>query len=222
MCKSLQADATYRAGARGWQWIKFKRDYQAQLSDSADLVVVGAFAGRGMRWLILPALALALPVALVSAADIDLKGGVGEREYRPASAADLREHYRLGMGRLVVDLRNAQLPRGDTPLDLDLGIGEVVLAVPSDVCVATRAQVGMGDVQVFDRDNGGVDVDWEDTPQARPTVSRIVVDTDIGLGAFRVTRGDPDDYGRRGPFGRFGDGRDGGPGNEACINGSRS
>jgi DNA ligase 1 len=39
----------YQAGARGWQWIKLKRDYRTELSDTVDLVVVGAFAGRGRR-----------------------------------------------------------------------------------------------------------------------------------------------------------------------------
>ena len=42
-------DSTYDAGARGYQWIKFKRDYAAAMSDTVDLVVVGAFAGRGKR-----------------------------------------------------------------------------------------------------------------------------------------------------------------------------
>ncbi|MHB8585576.1 MAG: ATP-dependent DNA ligase [Thermoplasmatota archaeon] len=49
MAKSVGPDSTYRAGSRGWQWIKYKRDYRAELSDSLDLVVVGAFAGRGRR-----------------------------------------------------------------------------------------------------------------------------------------------------------------------------
>src|SRR5438093_4855800 len=42
-------DSTYEAGARGYQWIKFKREYAAAMSDTVDLVVVGAFAGRGER-----------------------------------------------------------------------------------------------------------------------------------------------------------------------------
>jgi len=49
LAKSLGEDAVYRAGARGWQWIKLKRDYRAELTDSLDLVVVGAFHGRGRR-----------------------------------------------------------------------------------------------------------------------------------------------------------------------------
>jgi DNA ligase 1 len=49
MCKSTGPDSSYRAGNRGWQWIKLKRDYRSELSDTVDLVVVGAFVGRGRR-----------------------------------------------------------------------------------------------------------------------------------------------------------------------------
>jgi ATP-dependent DNA ligase len=48
VCKS-RAESAYQAGARGWQWIKLKRDYRTELSDTVDLVVIGAFAGRGRR-----------------------------------------------------------------------------------------------------------------------------------------------------------------------------
>ena len=42
-------DANYRAGSRGSNWLKLKREYQNELGDSLDLVVVGAFFGRGRR-----------------------------------------------------------------------------------------------------------------------------------------------------------------------------
>ena len=51
-CEGLMAKAlnsTYEAGARGFQWIKFKKEYSAAMSDTIDLAVVGAFAGRGKR-----------------------------------------------------------------------------------------------------------------------------------------------------------------------------
>jgi DNA ligase 1 len=59
VCKSLNAEAGYQAGARGWLWIKLKRDYRTELSDTVDLVVVGAFAGRGRRRGVYGALLLA-------------------------------------------------------------------------------------------------------------------------------------------------------------------
>ncbi|MEE9224226.1 MAG: ATP-dependent DNA ligase [Thermoplasmata archaeon] len=47
IAKSLSS--VYVAGSRGWNWIKYKKDYQSEMSDTVDLVVVGAFAGRGRR-----------------------------------------------------------------------------------------------------------------------------------------------------------------------------
>ena len=49
MCKSVSPASVYQAGNRGWLWIKLKRDYRTELADSVDLVIVGAFAGRGRR-----------------------------------------------------------------------------------------------------------------------------------------------------------------------------
>jgi DNA ligase-1 len=49
VCKSIAPDSTYQAGARGWLWIKYKRDYRSEMTDTVDLVVVGAFHGRGKR-----------------------------------------------------------------------------------------------------------------------------------------------------------------------------
>jgi DNA ligase-1 len=49
MCKSINDDSVYQAGARGWLWIKYKRDYRTEMTDTVDLVVVGAIHGRGKR-----------------------------------------------------------------------------------------------------------------------------------------------------------------------------
>jgi len=49
MCKSMNDDSVYQAGARGWLWIKYKRDYRSEMTDTVDLVVVGALHGRGKR-----------------------------------------------------------------------------------------------------------------------------------------------------------------------------
>ena len=41
--------APYIAGARKFSWIKMKRSYKSELSDSMDLVIVGYYFGRGQR-----------------------------------------------------------------------------------------------------------------------------------------------------------------------------
>lgn len=47
MAKRL--DSPYQAGARNYNWIKFKRSYQGHLRDTVDVVVVGYLRGRGQR-----------------------------------------------------------------------------------------------------------------------------------------------------------------------------
>jgi len=47
MLKMLQSP--YRAGIRGSHWLKLKREYQNELGDSLDLIVIGAFFGKGRR-----------------------------------------------------------------------------------------------------------------------------------------------------------------------------
>jgi phage shock protein PspC (stress-responsive transcriptional regulator) len=158
----------------------------------AGVAIVGGAFLRPMRWLVLPAITLALTAGLVAASGIDLDGGVGERDYRPTSVTEMRDTYELGIGELVVDLRNADLPAGDVEMGLDLGIGDARVIVPDDVCVATDAEVGIGEVRSFETENGGIDVDFEDPRDAAPDVTRLVVSADIGFGALRIGRSEFD------------------------------
>ena len=51
-CEGLvvkQTNSPYRAGARGFAWIKIKREYKSELVDSLDLVIIGGSYGRGRR-----------------------------------------------------------------------------------------------------------------------------------------------------------------------------
>jgi len=42
-------NAPYIAGARKFAWIKMKRSYKGELSDTVDLVIVGYYLGKGIR-----------------------------------------------------------------------------------------------------------------------------------------------------------------------------
>ena len=175
------------------------------------MLVVAAFRG-GARWLILPALLMAIPVGVVSAADVDLDGGVGERNYQPGSVADLRDTYKLGVGRLEVDLRDLELPPGDRRLHIDLGVGEAVVIVPNDVCVALDSRVGAGYARLFDRDSAGADVNWGANPQAPPRAPHLVLDADVGMGALQIVHDSSDLGGQYGPEGDVSDSE----GNTGC------
>lgn len=42
-------DGTYQPGARGWNWIKFKRSYSSKIEDTIDCLVMGYDYGKGKR-----------------------------------------------------------------------------------------------------------------------------------------------------------------------------
>lgn len=180
------------------------------------VLLVGAFTG-GVRWLILPALALAASAAFVAAADIELNGGIGEQRYRPATVSDIRDRYELGIGELVVDLSDVTFPAGETRVDLELGMGEARVIVPTDVCAGVIAEVGAGWAELLGDGSGGIDLDWVQTPPAPADVPRVLVTAEIGVGEIVVDDGrflDRDGRRFRG-FGR--EGILGGHGNERCL-----
>jgi Cell wall-active antibiotics response LiaF, C-terminal len=148
-------------------------------------LTVSAFIG-GRRWLVLPALILAIPLGFVAAAGLDVNGGVGDRDYQPTSVGELQDGYELGVGELRIDLSQLDLPAGHTPLKLDMGVGSVRVVVPDDVCVDSNVRVGAGYARVLDRDSGGLDVDWRRSPVDNGGVKRLVIDGDVGIGEIQV------------------------------------
>jgi hypothetical protein len=155
---------------------------------AGGLLVLGAFTG-GMRWLILPALGLAFAGAAVAAGNIDVRGGTGERVYRPATGQDLRANYKLGAGHLLVDLRNTEFGPGEHHVHLKLGLGQAEVLVPSNVCVSSTAQISGGGTTIFDHSSGGTYHDWQDIRRAQPGNPHLTVDADIGFGELRIEPG---------------------------------
>lgn len=164
------------------------------------MLVVGAFNG-GARWLIAPAIALAVPLGVVSAADISFGDGIGERNYRPLSVASLPEEgYELGIGQLVVDLRDLDwTPETVVDLNVDLGLGQAVVAVPPDVCVTTDFDTRAGDLRVAGDDSGGIDVHSQANAGATAT-PRLDLTGEVDLGQLQVVNDDDADLDSHGRF----------------------
>jgi phage shock protein PspC (stress-responsive transcriptional regulator) len=161
----------------------------AALAVVAGLALIGtAFVG-GARWMIVPALALVLPLGIVSAAGIDLDGGVGDRDYHPASMAQLQDQYEIGIGSIVVDMTDVELPDGQTTaVAVDVGLGEAVVYVPDDACISSSVQVGVGASDILDRDSDGVDVSYREDAPAPEDRPKLHIDADVGVGVVEVVR----------------------------------
>jgi phage shock protein PspC (stress-responsive transcriptional regulator) len=148
-------------------------------------LVGGAFRG-GARWLVAPALVLALPLGAVAATDLDVRGTWGDRTFHPGTVAELERGYEMGVGSMKVDMTDVELPPGTTDLRLEIGMGEISVLVPDDLCVTTDAQVGVGVVNSGEGDQGGVDVDVSDDRDVAPGVRHLHLIADVGVGAVMV------------------------------------
>jgi phage shock protein PspC (stress-responsive transcriptional regulator) len=154
------------------------------------VLAVAAFRG-GARWLIAPAIALAIGVGVAAAADLRFHGGIGDRQYRPVSVASIpRGGYELGVGRLAVDLRGLDWRRRRVvDLKTRLGVGEEVIAVPSKVCVDATAHAGVGQVDVAGVRADGVNVD-NDQGSGSTGTPRLRLDATVDAGELRVVNSD--------------------------------
>ena len=115
-------------------------------------------------------------------------GDVGEQTVRPLTMAELERSYSLAAGELVLDLRELGLPRGDTPVDIDVGMGQIVVRLPEGVAAQVRASVGMGEVSILGEARGGLGVDAQQHIPGAERGGRLVLDLTTGMGTIEVTR----------------------------------
>jgi phage shock protein PspC (stress-responsive transcriptional regulator) len=146
-------------------------------------------------WLLALALVVALPAGATAAADVRFDGGIGEQEYTPTAVAEIpADGYEHGMGRLVVDLRELAWADGQVlPLRTDLGIGQLVVSVPENVCVVGEADAKAGHLLIRGESNGGVDPEFQrGGPAGSPRL--LELDGEIQLGELVVTDKGPDEF----------------------------
>jgi phage shock protein PspC (stress-responsive transcriptional regulator) len=152
------------------------------------IVLVALSFRGGARWLIPPAVALAVGAGVAAATDLDFRGGIGDRDYHPRSAKAIPAvGYKLGVGRLVVDLRGLNWQKQKVVhLDTRLGAGQSNVFVPADVCVVGSTHVGAGESEVVGQLNQGFSVDYAPGSVASTARPRLVLDADVQAGQLRV------------------------------------
>jgi phage shock protein PspC (stress-responsive transcriptional regulator) len=158
-------------------------------------LVAAAFSGGRTARGGLVALGIVLSLALITASTLPwngVRGGVGDRTFRPATEAQVRDVYRNGVGDMTVDLSRVDVSDLDGPITtrIEHGVGDVDITVPRDADVRLSIENGLGDIDAFDQ--GSVDRgffpgtgsgSWVDDGRAEIT---LVVHS--GLGDVEVSR----------------------------------
>jgi phage shock protein PspC (stress-responsive transcriptional regulator) len=150
-----------------------------------------AFIGEASRiapWLLASALVLAVPAGATAAADIHFDGGIGERNYRPVALTDLpADGYDFGVGQMTVDLRDLPWTNSQTiSVSSKLGVGQMIVSVPTRVCVQAHATGKAGELLVRGDQSDGIDPEI-DQGQPRSQAPRLLLDAEIQLGQLIVT-----------------------------------
>jgi DNA ligase-1 len=183
MCKSTGPDSGYKAGARGWQWIKLKRDYRSELSDTVDLVVVGAFAGRGRRTGVYGAVLLAAYDADADVFRAVTKCGAGFTDADLASLPERLKPFSAAGKPARVDARQSPDVWFEPGLVLEILSAELTLS-PNYTAAWGQIEDDSGLAMRFPRFTGR----WRDDKAAEDaTTTRELIE--LFLGARRTSTG---------------------------------
>jgi phage shock protein PspC (stress-responsive transcriptional regulator) len=160
-------------------------------------LVAAAFVANARRrfvpWLLTAALVLAIPAGAVAAADIEIDGSIGQREYTPTVVGDIPDSgYELGTGQLIVDLRELPWRKGEAiPVSARLGLGQMIVSVPARVCVDGHATAKGGELVIAGEVRHGIDAEV-DQGRPRTNAPRLDLDAEIQFGQVIVTDQAPD------------------------------
>ena len=177
-------------------WIGPFTDFQSLVLVIASLLTtLGALVilwaarhERGSRRVlkVIAAVTSLLSVAVATAAivafswfDVSLSDGIGDRTYAPATAADTKPSYSLGVGNLRLDLSQLSAP---ARIKAHVGVGELKVVVPRDAAVTVDAKAKAGDVYVFNHHDDGTNAAVQTGRGA------LVVDAKVGAGRIDVVR----------------------------------
>ena len=169
-------------------------DASASIVLAAALVVVGAglvlasVVGRA-PWLFV--VGIVLTCALLTAAAVEplVEDGIGEKVFAPATLVGLESKYDHGIGDLTVDLRNVPLDGKTRRVEVELGIGSLMVLVPRAQSLVVDAHVDAGKVTLPD---GRTANGWDESLRyARGAAGQgtLVIDVEMGFGDAQVSRG---------------------------------
>ena len=115
--------------------------------------------------------------------DVGLGDGVGTRVEAPASSAELKSAYELGVGDLRVDLSNIGPVTTETHVQAKVGVGELRIIVPRTASVTASARAKVGEVYVLSRHDDG-----RNAEVSTDSGGLLVIDAKVGAGRIDVVR----------------------------------
>lgn len=155
------------------------------------LSLIASAGSRDHGGLIFLGILLTLIMVVSSIGSIPLSGGVGDRTTTPVAITELKPEYNLFIGSQTIDLRNLDLPAGDTHVKVGVGIGEMIIQVPPEVAIEANVRFAAGEANIrggeASENYAGVAVERIFTAADYDTApKRLRLDLSMGLGTIEV------------------------------------
>jgi phage shock protein PspC (stress-responsive transcriptional regulator) len=186
---ALTSSITAIALALTWIYDTTRQDvhWTAYLAVALAVVALGVLVGTVVGdagWLMAIGVLLAVALAVGSVLP---SGRIGTQTPSPTTAADVKPHYRHGIGKLELDLTrvsDVELLAGRT-IHVDAGVGQTTVIVPDGMDVAIDTHLRAGQIDLFGRMEDGTDVSMVAAPNA-PDGSAPTIDIDQKVGQIEV------------------------------------
>lgn len=115
------------------------------------------------------------------------EGGVGDRTITPAGMSELEDEYNWGVGSHLIDFTELELPEGETDVRIQMGVGDLQIRVPEDASYEIDWSVGVGESQVFERNQSGVSLNGSfESDDYDSAERRFAIEIQLGIGALEV------------------------------------
>lgn len=136
--------ATYEPSKRSRNWLKVKKDYLAGVGDSVDLVVIGAFHGKGKRTAVYGAFLLACYDPETEKFQTVCKIGTGFSE-------EQLKTFHEKLKDTVIPAPRSDFMLGENPIKPDVWFKptQVWEVQPADLSVSPVYMAGVGQVSLF-------------------------------------------------------------------------
>jgi phage shock protein PspC (stress-responsive transcriptional regulator) len=116
-------------------------------------------------------------------------GATGKVEHVPATLDALQPKYDLGAGELTLDLTALDFTQVTREVSVNLGVGKLLVLVPSDAPVEVHGEVGIGDAEAFGNERHGLGASLDSVEVPPGSTGKLSLRVSVGIGKAEVRRG---------------------------------
>ncbi len=155
------------------------------LGITAAFLLLGTFFGRAGGLILVGLVAAATTVGMTIADKWDPHS----ETVVPTTSAQVKSEYSMDVGEIKLDLTDLRDPEAldGRTIHVTGNVGHLEVIVPAGLTVESTSHVtGIGGINAFGRDSGGVDTSVDAMHDAGPKSAYLIIDTELHVGGIDV------------------------------------